>query len=55
MRDIIEILGEAILVATFQHPPRQDSLSGNRQRPTTEPDGCEPGARRGRLGPHRAR
>lgn len=55
MRGIIEILGEAILLATFQHAPRRAGLSRNHNRSTIEPDGVELGARCGRLGPHRAR
>lgn len=48
MRDIIEILGEAILVATFQHAPRYAGLSRNHHRPMTAPEGGELGTRRRR-------
>jgi hypothetical protein len=52
MRDIIEILGEAILVATFQHPDRHLSLGRIHHWSIPEPDENE---RRGRSGPRRSR
>lgn len=52
MRDIIEILGEAILVATFQHPDRHFGPSRIYSRSAPEPDEYE---RRGRSGPPRSR
>ena len=52
MRDIIEILGEAILVATFQHPNRQIGPDRIHHRPRRDPDEDD---RRGRAGQLRPR